>query len=127
MVWDSKTFALTTGSFYDIIEDGHGNVTYMYRGPAFTTEEAYREWPHFHDIDTAAHQCYEFFKKALSRFGDGQSVVVDIDGTVEGVGADFQSQVTHAGGHGDGAEIGAELGFEGVAEENMPVQVLPLR
>jgi len=80
MVWDSHTFALTTGSFYDIIDDGHNNVTYMYRGPAFTTEEAYRSWPHFHNIDDAAQQCYEFFTKALSRFGDDICIMGDMSG-----------------------------------------------
>ena len=42
MLWDGKTMARVTGSFYDIVDDGHGNSWYMYRGPAFKTKAGLR-------------------------------------------------------------------------------------
>lgn len=70
MIWDAKTMARVTGSFYDILDDGHGNSYYMYRGPAIDSPEAFDAWPYFPDIDDLSHQTYKFFKKAQSKFGD---------------------------------------------------------
>ncbi len=70
ILWDSQTIARSTGSFYKLIEDGHGNLDYMYEKPAILTPEAYDEWSHFPDADDVAHNVYKFFKKAYSMFGD---------------------------------------------------------
>jgi uroporphyrinogen-III decarboxylase len=70
ILWDSQTIARSTGSFYKLIEDGHGNLDYMYQGPAIPTPEAFDAWPHFPDADEVAHNVYQFFKKAYSEFGD---------------------------------------------------------
>ncbi len=69
-IWDSKTLARYTGSFYDIIDDGHGNAWYMYRGPAFTTPKDFDAWPYFPDLDDLAHATFKFYKKAQKKFGD---------------------------------------------------------
>lgn len=68
--WDGKTLARTTGSFYKLVDDGHGNVWYMYRGPAISSPKAFDEWPHFPDLDKVAHETFVFFKKMLSKYGD---------------------------------------------------------
>ncbi len=70
MVWDAKTMARVTGSFYDIIDDGHGNAWYMYRGPAFKSQADYDAWPYFPDLDDLAHKVFRFYKNALSLFGN---------------------------------------------------------
>ncbi len=44
---DAKTIALTTGSVFNVIPDGYGNLTYMYRGPGITTPEEFDAWPHW--------------------------------------------------------------------------------
>ncbi len=70
VLWDSKKIARSTGSFYKLIEDGHGNLDYMYEGPAITTPEDFDEWQHFPDADETAHNVYKFFKKAYAKYGD---------------------------------------------------------
>lgn len=70
MLWDGKTMARVTGSFYDIVDDGHGNSWYMYRGPAFKTRQDYEAWPHFPDLDDLAHETYRFFTKVVRKYGD---------------------------------------------------------
>jgi hypothetical protein len=70
MLWDGRTMARVTGSFYDIVDDGHGNSWYMYRGPALKTKEDYEAWPHFPDLDDLAHQTHRFFKKIVGKYGD---------------------------------------------------------
>ncbi len=70
MLWDGKTMARVTGSFYDIVDDGHGNSWYMYRGPAFKTKADYEAWPHFPDLDDLAQATYKFFTKIVRKYGD---------------------------------------------------------
>jgi uroporphyrinogen decarboxylase len=70
IIRDSKTLIDVWGSYHNLIDDGHGNLYYMYREPAIPTPEAYEAWPYFPDPDVWAHRTYEFFKKALARFGD---------------------------------------------------------
>jgi len=70
MVWDAKTFARFTGSLYDIVDDGHGNTWYMYRGPAITSPAAFDEWPHFPDPDTLAQDTYRFYREMMSLYGN---------------------------------------------------------
>jgi uroporphyrinogen-III decarboxylase len=68
--YDSKTIALTTGSFYDIIPDGYGNITYMYRSPGIKTPEEFDAWPFWPDPDDVAHRVYTYFKKLMARYGE---------------------------------------------------------
>jgi len=68
--WDKKTLARSTGSFYDMIDDGHGTAFYMYRGPAFKTRADFDEWPYFPDPDDLAHKTYRFFRKVRAKYGD---------------------------------------------------------
>ena len=70
MFWDSKTLARVTGSFYDLVDDGHGNAFYMYRGPAFLTAKDFDAWPYFPDTDDFAQKTYKFFRKAQKKFGE---------------------------------------------------------
>ncbi|MBN1883074.1 MAG: hypothetical protein JW885_12945 [Deltaproteobacteria bacterium] len=78
MIWDSKSLAKTVGAFYDWIEDGHGNMYFMYRGPAVSTPEAYDAWPYHQDIDELAHRAYTYFKKALKTYGDDICIIADV-------------------------------------------------
>jgi len=78
MIWDSNTLAKTVGSFHDLIDDGHGNLYFMYKGPAISTQEAYDAWPYHQDIDELAHWAYTFFKKALKKYGDDICIIADV-------------------------------------------------
>ena len=65
MLWDAKTLARVTGSFYDIVDDGHGNSWYMYRGPAFKTKGTTRRGPISPTWTTSPTQTYRFFTKIV--------------------------------------------------------------
>jgi|APSaa5957512622_1039677.scaffolds.fasta_scaffold47260_2 uroporphyrinogen decarboxylase len=67
---DSKTLARFTGSIFDILEDGYGNMTYMYRGPGITSRKEFEEWPYWPKADEVAHRAYEFYKKMMKKYGD---------------------------------------------------------
>ena len=69
MVWDSKTLARATGSFLDLIEDGHGNIYFMYRGPATPNPKAFDDWPYRPDIDDLSQKTYKFFSEVSSKYG----------------------------------------------------------
>jgi uroporphyrinogen-III decarboxylase len=70
VVLDSKTMARFTGSIFNLQPDGFGNMTYMYRGPAFKTREDFLSWPHWPDADDLAHSSWKYFKKIVSKYGD---------------------------------------------------------
>jgi uroporphyrinogen decarboxylase len=70
MVWDAKTLARNTGSFLDLVDDGHGNMYFMYRGPALPTPEAFDAWPYLPDTDDMAQRAYDFFVKAVSKYSE---------------------------------------------------------
>lgn len=67
---DEGTLALTTGSIYNIIPDGYGNMTYMYREPGLKTLEDFEVWPHWPDPDDVAHRAFEYFKMFMKKIGD---------------------------------------------------------
>ena len=67
---DSKTMALTTGSLFNIIPDGYGNMTYMYRGPGITTNEEFDSWPYWPDADSIAHRVYRYYKRLVADHGE---------------------------------------------------------
>jgi hypothetical protein len=85
IVKDSKTFIVSPGFYYDIIQDGHGNLTYMYRGPAISSEKEFDEWPYLHNNDDLAHSCYLFFKKAMPLYGDKICVMGEVSGGIQEV------------------------------------------
>jgi uroporphyrinogen decarboxylase len=70
IIRDSKTMVRVTGSVYDIIDDGFGNSSYMYRGPGITSREEFEAWPYWPVPDEIAHRGYKFFQKMLKRYGD---------------------------------------------------------
>ncbi len=70
MMWNSKTIARVTGYISDLIDDGHGNISWMYKEPLLTSPQAFEEWPYFPDPDEVAQNCYGFFKKIIGKFGD---------------------------------------------------------
>lgn len=76
-LYDSKTLVSVWGSFHNLIDDGYGNLSYMYRGPAITSPEAFEKWPYFPDTDEWADGTFKFFKKALSKFGDKICIMGD--------------------------------------------------
>ncbi|MBN1574079.1 MAG: hypothetical protein JW984_12860 [Deltaproteobacteria bacterium] len=78
MLWDSNTLAKTTGCFMDWIDDGHGNMYFMYRGPAISTPEEYDAWEYHQDIDELAHMAYKFFKKAMAKYGDKICIIGEV-------------------------------------------------
>ena len=67
---DSKTIAFTTGSIYNMIPDGYGGMTYMYRGPGLDSTQAFDAWPYWPDTDELAHRVYAYYKKFLAENGD---------------------------------------------------------
>ncbi|MBN1534153.1 MAG: hypothetical protein JXA20_15890 [Spirochaetes bacterium] len=67
---DSKTIALTTGSLYNVISDGFGNMTYMYRGPGIKSPEDFDAWPHWPRADEVAHRVFRYYKRFISRYGE---------------------------------------------------------
>lgn len=67
---DSKTMARFTGALFELIDDGFGNMTYMYKSPGIKTREAFNAWPYWPDSDAVAHRAYKFFKKTLALYGD---------------------------------------------------------
>jgi uroporphyrinogen-III decarboxylase len=78
MIWDENTLAVDTGSFYDWVDDGHGNMYYKYRGPAIPTSKAFDEWPYFPDTDDMAHRCYNFYRRVLPKYSDKICIIGDI-------------------------------------------------
>ncbi len=70
MISDYDTLANVNGMVYNLIDDGYGNMTYMYRGPAITSAEAYEAWPYFVKPDDYAQKTYRFFKKNTAKYGD---------------------------------------------------------
>lgn len=69
IVLDHKTMARFNGSIYNLQPDGFGNMTYMYRSPAFKKPEDFDAWPYWPDTDAVAHSAYTFFKKMMSKYG----------------------------------------------------------
>jgi uroporphyrinogen decarboxylase len=69
IVIDSKTMVRFTGSIFNLQPDGYGNMTYMYRGPAFKSREDFESWPYWPETDEVAHNAYKFFKKIVSKYG----------------------------------------------------------
>jgi len=67
---DSKSMIRFTGSIYDIIDDGYGNSSYMYRGPGITSRKDFEEWPHWRNPDDVAHRAYNFFRKIMKKYGE---------------------------------------------------------
>lgn len=67
---DAKTIALTTGSLFNVIADGFGNMTYMYRGPGITTPGEFDAWPYWPDADAVAQRVYDYYRRLYARTGD---------------------------------------------------------
>lgn len=70
IIQDAKTMVRFSGSLYDIIEDGYGNSSYMYRGPGITSREEFEAWPHWPVADDVAQCAFRFFKKMIKKYGD---------------------------------------------------------
>ena len=83
IIWDGRTLARPTGSFYDLTDDGHGNVYYMYKEPAIPSQEAFDAWPHFPHTDDVANKSYTFQKKSLKKFGDRICIMPQVIGIHE--------------------------------------------
>jgi len=72
---DSKTIATINGMYYSLIEDAYGNADYMYRGPAFTSRQAFKEWPYFEKPVDFADKIFTFFKKAVKLYGNDICII----------------------------------------------------
>ena len=72
---DSNTMLRVTGSVFDILEDGYGNMTYMYRKPGITSREDFEAWPYWPDADDVAHRTYKFFKKMVKKYGNDMCLI----------------------------------------------------
>ncbi len=70
MIMNYDTLGNINGMIYNLIEDGYGNMTYMYREPAITSKEAFNAWPYFEDPDGYAHRLYKFFSTMNKKHGD---------------------------------------------------------
>jgi len=78
MIWDGNTLAVDTGSLYDWIDDGHGNMYYMYREPAISTSRDFDRWPYFPDTDDMARRCHDFYRQMMRKYEDKICVIGDI-------------------------------------------------
>jgi uroporphyrinogen-III decarboxylase len=72
---DSRTIATINGMTYALIEDEYGNADYMYKGPAFTSRQAYEEWPHFDKPVDFAERVYRFYRRAVSQYGNDICII----------------------------------------------------
>ncbi|MDI6741421.1 MAG: uroporphyrinogen decarboxylase family protein [Smithella sp.] len=72
---DAKTIAVTSGSIFNLIPDGFGDMTYMYRGPGIKTPEDFEAWPYWPDTDAQAHRVYKYFKKFNAEYGENTCIV----------------------------------------------------
>ena len=64
-----------TGSVFDILEDGYGNMTYMYREPGITSREEFEAWPYWPNADDVAHRTYKFFKKMVKKYSSDMCLI----------------------------------------------------
>ncbi len=69
-VLDSKTLALTTGSFFKIVPDGFGNMTYMYREPGIQTAEDFDAWHYWPDADDVGQRTFRYYRKFIAKYGE---------------------------------------------------------
>ncbi|MCX5849664.1 MAG: hypothetical protein NTW65_09460 [Deltaproteobacteria bacterium] len=72
---DAKTITVTSGSIFNLIPDGFGDMTYMYRGPGIKTPEDFEAWPYWPDTDAQAHRVYKYFKKFTAEYGENSCIV----------------------------------------------------
>lgn len=72
---DANTIIITSGSIFNMIPDGFGDMTYMYRGPGIKTPEDFDAWPYWPDTDAQAHRVYKYFKKFVAEYGEDNCVV----------------------------------------------------
>jgi uroporphyrinogen-III decarboxylase len=70
MISDYDTLANINGMIYNLIDDGFGNMTYMYRCPGITSKEAFESWPFFVKPDDYAAKTYSFFNKMVKKHGE---------------------------------------------------------
>jgi uroporphyrinogen decarboxylase len=67
---DSKTMARFSGSLFNIVDDGFGNVSYQYKGPGITSREEFEAWPYWPDAGQVAKRAYTFYRKMVRKYGD---------------------------------------------------------
>lgn len=67
---DAQTMWRYTGSLFQIIEDGYGNMSYFYREPAIHSREEYETWPYWPDPEDLARRTYKFYKPLVEKYGD---------------------------------------------------------
>ena len=72
---DAKTITLTSGSIFNLIPDGFGDMTYMYRAPGIKTPEDFEAWSYWPDTDAQAHRVYKYFKKFVAEYGENNCIV----------------------------------------------------
>jgi len=72
---DAKTIAITSGSIFNMIPDGFGDMSYMYRSPGIKTPEDFEAWPYWPDADAQAHKVYKYFKKFAAEYGENNCIV----------------------------------------------------
>ena len=72
---DSNSYAQPSGSIYNLVADGTGNVNYMYSKPGITTPEEFDAWPYWPDTDDMAHRVYNYYKKFIADYGEKVCIV----------------------------------------------------
>jgi len=70
MIMDNGTLGNINGMIYNLIEDGYGNMSYMYREPAITSKKAFEAWPYFENPDDYAQRQYKFYSSMVKRHGE---------------------------------------------------------
>lgn len=70
VILNSKKMARYYGSIFDAIDDGFGNITYMYSGPGITSRDEFEAWPYWPDADEVAQRSYKFYSKIVKKYGE---------------------------------------------------------
>ncbi len=66
---DAKTMIKYSGSLFDLIDDGYGNMSYFYREPCIHSRVEYEQWPYWPDPDKLASQTYKFYAPFVQKYG----------------------------------------------------------
>ena len=74
-IMDYDTLANINGMIYNLIDDGFGNMSYMYREPAITSKEAFDAWQYFENPDDYAQRLYKFYSKMQAKHGENLCIM----------------------------------------------------
>ena len=89
----SDSFSNVDGMKFNIVDNGSGNIGFMYSGPSLTSPEIFDDWPHFTHPDDLGHRVNKYYKNLVSKYGTdicilGQACTGIHEGIMGGIGFD---------------------------------------